>query len=340
MNREGAIVTFGESLLRLAPPDHLRLSQATSFELVYGGAEANVAVSLAMLGLPVQYVTRLPGNDLGSACLQSLRQHGVGTRFVQTGGERLGIYFLERGSGQRPSQVIYDRAYSSFASLDEGMIDWQPVFANARWFHWSGINPAVSAGAARATAEALAAARAAGLVISCDLNYRHQLWQWGAPPAAVMSHLVRQCDVLAANSASLMLDLPHLPPGRTPHEALEACSQLSAHFPNLKQIAMTCREPVSAGEQRLTAILWQQGQHAVSPPFSLTETVDRVGAGDALMAGLIYGLLTFPGDPQRSVSFAAAAAALKHTIAGDANLASVAEVERLLQPGKGFDILR
>lgn len=340
MNLGGNIVTFGESLMRLSPPNHLRLGQASSFEVVYGGAEANVAISLATFGLPVQYVTRLPANELGLACLRSLRQHGVGTDFVATGGERLGLYFLEAGSGLRPSQVIYDRAHSSFATLEEETITWQPVFAQARWFHWSGINPAVSAGAAQATAQAIASARQAGLVISCDLNYRHNLWKWGASPPAIMTDLVRRCDVLAANTAHLMLGLPHLPQGRTPDEALEACAQLSSHFSNLKSIAMTCREPVSAVEQHFTAVLWQQGQSYVSPTFSLTHSVDRVGAGDALMAGLIYALITSPDDPQRTVSLAAAAAVMKHTIVGDTNLATLEEIERLLLPRRGFDILR
>lgn len=340
MSLDGSIVTFGESLMRLSPPHHLRLRQTSSLELVFGGAEANVAISLANFGLPVQYVTRLPENELGTACLHSLMQHGVGIDFIETGGERLGIYFLESGSGPRPSQVIYDRAHSSFATLDKDMIRWQPVFAQASWFHWSGISPAVSATAARATAQAVSAARDAGLVISCDLNYRHNLWKWGLPPPVVMTDLVKQCDVLSANTAYRMLGLAQLPEGKTPGEALEVCSQLSGHFPNLKHIVMTCRASVSAVEQQFTAVLWQEGQHYVSPTFSLTDSVDRVGAGDALMAGLIYGLITSPDDPQRTVSLAAAAAVMKHTIAGDANLATLEEIERLLLPQRGFDILR
>ncbi|MDX1617051.1 MAG: sugar kinase, partial [Candidatus Promineifilaceae bacterium] len=264
MHLDRHVVTFGESLMRLSPPDRLRLSQARSFELVFGGAEANVAVSLAGFGIPVQYVTRLPDNALGKACRQSLLQHGVGTDFIATGGDRLGIYFLEVGGGQRPSKVIYDRAHSSFATLDEETISWQPLFSQAGWFNWSGISPAVSSGAASATSAAVSAAREAGLTISCDLNYRHNLWQWGAAPAEIMPALVRQCDVLAANTAYLALGLPNLPKGRTPDEAKEACAQLATVFPNLKQITMTCRETVAGGGQRFTAVLWQAGQHYVS----------------------------------------------------------------------------
>jgi 2-dehydro-3-deoxygluconokinase len=336
----GSIVTFGEILMRLSPPGQLRLGQAQTFDVVYGGAEANVAIALAFFGLPVHYVTRLPDNDLGRACLQSLRQYGVGCDFVEMGGDRLGLYFLEEGAGARPTHVIYDRAHSAFATLDETTIDWASVFAGAGWFHWSGICPAVSAAAAKVTAQAVAAARAAGLVVSCDLNYRHSLWQWGAAPATVMPDLVAQCQVLAANTASLMLGLPDVPAGSTPAEAGQACARLAAHYPNLKQITMTCRETVAAGQQRFTGLLWQEGRVYTSRPFALTDVVDRVGAGDAFMAGLIYGLVAFPEDPQRVVNFASACAVLKHTIAGDANLATLTEVNRLLGPDAGFDIIR
>lgn len=334
------IVTFGEIMMRLSPSGALRLRQAHTMDVVYGGAEANVAIALANFGLPVQYVTRLPQNELGISCLQSLRQHGVDCDFVAHGGDRLGLYFLEAGAGNRPAQVIYDRAHSAFATIDQTAIHWESTLAAARWFHWSGISPAISAGAADVTARGVAAARQAGRTISCDLNYRHSLWQWGASPATVMPDLVEQCDVLAANAAHLMLDIPDLPPGRTPAEALEVCAALSARFPNLKQIAMTCREATSTAAQQYTAVLWQEGRQTVSPTFSLDRIVDRVGAGDAFMAGLIYGLLHTPDDPQRIVNFAAACAVIKHTIAGDALLSGVEEVERLLLPPDGIDIIR
>ncbi len=334
------IVTFGESLIRLSPPGHLRLRQTERLELIYGGAEANVAISLAHFGLPVQYVTRLPDNDLGLACLEALRQHGVSLDFVELGGERLGLYFLEVGAGPRPAKVIYDRANSSFATLDDNMIRWDDALAGAGWFHWSGISPAVSESAAKVTAQGVLAAQQAGLTISCDLNYRHLLWQWGAAPSEIMPALVARCDVLSANTAYLMLGLPDLPRGKTVEAAVRACDALAGHYPNLKQITMTCREPVSAVEQRFTAVLWHTGQTFISRSFSLTHIVDRVGAGDAFMAGLIYGLTTFPGDPQKIIDFAVAAAVLKHTIAGDANLVSLAEINSLLSAANNFDIIR
>lgn len=336
----GHVVTFGESLIRLSPPDQLRWRQTQVLEIFHGGAEANVAVSLAAFGLPVQYVTCLPDNDLGLACRQYLREHGVGTDFIESGGDRLGLYFLETGNGQRPSRVLYDRAYSTFATMSAGTIAWSRVFAQAGWFHWSGINPAVSAGAAAVTAQAIAAAREAGLVISCDLNYRHSLWQWGAAPSTIMPALVEQCDVLAANTAHLMLDLPDLPAGRDPAEAGEICARLSTRFPRLKHIALTFREAASSGEQRLTGVLWQAGRLYTSPAFTLAPIVDRVGAGDAFMAGLIDGLASYPDDPQRIVDFATACAVFKHSIKGDANLAGREEIERLLGSRNGVDIIR
>ena len=224
--------------------------------------------------------------------------------------------------------------------MDAANIRWQGAFTKADWFHWSGISPAISDTAAHATARAVAAAREAGLIISCDLNYRHSLWQWGRPPALVMPGLVEQCDVLAANTARLMLGWPELPPGTTPDEAAEVCAQLARRYPNLKQVAMTCRDAVSAAEQRFTAVMWQAGDAYTSPTFALSNIVDRVGAGDAFMAGLIYGLLTFPDDPRQAVNFAAASAVLKYTIVGDANQVTIEEIERLLGSQEGFDIIR
>ena len=190
------------------------------------------------------------------------------------------------------------------------------------------------------TRQAVTAARQAGLIISCDLNYRHSLWQWGEAASTVMPGLVEQCDVLVANTAYLMLGMPDLPVGRSVDESIEACAQLARRYTDLKQIAMTCRETVSAAEQQFTAVMWQAGKTYTSPTFALSDIVDRVGAGDAFMAGLIYGLATFPDDPQRVVSFAAASAAIKHTVVGDANLVTLEEVERLLEPEAGFDIIR
>ncbi|MDP2989091.1 MAG: sugar kinase, partial [Kiritimatiellota bacterium] len=188
------IVTFGEIMLRLAPPGFQRFTQARAFDVTFGGGEANVAVSLANYGESVEFVTRLPNNDLGDACLAVLRSYGVGTGRITRGGERIGIYFLETGAAQRASKVIYDRAGSSFATIQPGMIDWKTIFADADWFHWSGITPAVSQGAAEVCREAILAAREMGVTVSCDLNYRAKLWKWGKPAGEVMGELVGMCD--------------------------------------------------------------------------------------------------------------------------------------------------
>ncbi|MBN1563998.1 MAG: sugar kinase, partial [Anaerolineae bacterium] len=192
-------VTFGEIMLRLSPPGYQRFGQARSFDVIYGGGESNVAVSLANYGFPVDFVTRLPANDIGEACIQFLRQYGVGTQKIVRGGERLGIYFLEMGSMQRGSKVIYDRAHSSISTIEPGMIDWQAVLADADWFHWTGITPAISAGTAAVCLEAVKTAKAMGVTVSCDLNYRKNLWKWGKQPGEVMPELVSYTDVAIGN---------------------------------------------------------------------------------------------------------------------------------------------
>ncbi len=331
------IVTFGEIMLRLSPPGYQRFNQARSFDAVYGGGEANVAVSLANYGLPVDFVTRLPNNDLGEACISFLRQHGVGVEKILRGGERLGIYFLEMGSVQRGSKVIYDRANSAIATLEPGMIDWQAVFAGAGWFHWTGITPAISAGAAAACLEAARTAKAMGLTISCDLNYRKKLWGWGRSPEEVMPELVSYCDIAIGNEE----DADKVFGIRAPHSDIvsgvveadpyrSVCEQLAARFPQLQTIAVTLRGSISASHNTWSGVLWHGGNFYQGSKFDITHIVDRVGGGDAFVGGLIYGLNTFEQDHQRVLDFAVAASCLKHTIFGDFNLVTVAEVEKLM----------
>ena len=330
------IVTFGEIMLRLTPPGFQRFVQARSFDVVYGGGEANVAASLANYGLPVEYVTRLPANDIGDACLSYLRQYGIGTRHVVCGGARLGIYFLEMGAAQRGSKVIYDRAGSSLATIEPGMIDWRAVFADAGWFHWTGITPAVSENAARVCLEAAQAAREMGLTVSCDLNYRKNLWKWGKRAGDVMPGLVACCDLAVGNEedADKVFDIKapgvDVTGGWVEADAyVHVCSALAERFPDLKTVAITLRGSLSASHNTWSAILWQQGRVYTAPRYDITAIVDRVGGGDSFCAGLIYGLCTY-GDAQRALSFAVAASCLKHTILGDMNLVSVAEVEKLM----------
>lgn len=331
------IVTFGEIMLRLAPPGFQRFSQARAFEAVYGGGEANVAVSLANYGEIVEFVTRLPGNDLGAACLASLRAYGVCTDHVLRGGDRLGIYFLETGAAQRGSKVIYDRAGSSFATLRPGMIDWAAVLDGADWFHWTGITPAVSQGAAEVCQEAIAAARQRGLTVSCDLNYRAKLWKWGKPAGAVMAELVSQCTVALGNEEDadkvfgIRAPEADVTAGKVEAGAYRAvCAALAQRFPNLQTIAITLRGSLSASHNTWSGVLWDQLGFYTAPTYDILPIVDRVGGGDAFMGGLIYGLRHYPGHPDRALHFATAAACLKHSIVGDFNAVTVAEVEQLM----------
>ncbi len=331
------VVTFGEIMLRLSPPGFLRFSQAKSFDAEYGGGEANVAVSLAGLGIPVDYVTRLPKNDIGDACMRFLRGQGVGVDRIVWGGERLGIYFLEMGAMQRGSKVIYDRANSSIATIKPGMVDWKKVFEGAGWFHWTGITPAISQGAAEACLEAAKVASEMGLVVSCDLNYRAKLWKWGKTPGEVMGELVKYCQVAIGNEedAAKVFDI-HAPETDVTSGVVEAdkyrvvCEKLVERFPNLKTVAITLRGSLSASHNTWSGLLWDAGKVFVAPTFDVTHIVDRVGGGDSFMAGLIYGLQTYGDDKQSALNFAVAASCLKHSIFGDVNLVSVDEVTKLM----------
>jgi 2-dehydro-3-deoxygluconokinase len=300
------------------------------------GGEANVAASLAGLQVPVEYVTRLPANDLGDACLNYLRQYGIGTSHVVRGGDRLGIYFLEMGAAQRGSKVIYDRAGSSLARIQLGMINWKTVFADADWFHWTGITPAVSKGAAQVSLEAAQIAREMGLTVSCDLNYRKNLWKWGKTAAEVMPDLVGLCDVAVGNEEDadkvfgIKAPGADVTGGRVEADAyVHVCGALAERFPGLRTIAITLRGSLSASHNTWSAILWHLGQIYTAPCYEIIPIVDRVGGGDSFCAGLIYGLRTCT-DAQRALDFAVADSCLKHTIQGDFNLVSIAEVERLM----------
>jgi 2-dehydro-3-deoxygluconokinase len=331
------VVTFGEIMMRLSPPGYLRFGQARTFDVIFGGGEANVAVALANFGVPVDFVTRLPENDLGDACLGFLRSYGVGVEKIVRGGGRLGIYFLEMGAVQRGSKVIYDRADSALATIQRGMIDWGQVFADADWFHWTGITPAISAGTADVCLEAVQAAAEMGLTVSCDLNYRKKLWKWGKTPGEVMPELVGYCDVAIGNEedADKVLGI-QAPETDVTAGVVEAdkyryvCETLSKRFPNLKTIAITLRGSISASHNTWSGVLWSEDAFYAGPTYDITHIVDRVGGGDSFMGGLIYGLRTFGEDRQKALDFAVAASCLKHSIFGDFNMVTVAEVEKLM----------
>ena len=332
------VVTFGEIMLRLAAPDRLRFGQADSLRATFGGGEANVAVSLANYGIGSTYVTRLPENDLARCCVGELRRYGVDTSHILYGGERMGIYFLETGAVARPSRVIYDRAHSSAATIEPGMVDWNRVLEGVDWFHWSGITPAISQAAADVCAEAIAVANRLGVPVSTDLNYRKNLWKYGRSAGEVMPALVEGCDLILGNEEDAEKVFGIKPEGfDATHTAgkVEAlrfesvCRQLQQRFPRAKRVAITLRGAVSADHNTWSGVLWDGRQLHVAPSYDITHIVDRVGGGDSFMGGLIYGLLTY-GDDSRALRFAVAASALKHTIYGDFNLATVAEVEQLM----------
>ena len=330
------IVSFGEIMLRLSPPGFLRFVQAGSFDAIYGGAEANVAMALANFGVPVDYVTRLPENDLGDACLNSIRQFGVGTDNIVRGGDRIGIYFLETGAIQRSSKVVYDRANSAIATIHPGMINWEKVFSDARWFHWTGITPAISEGAAAVCLEAVKKAKEMGLTVSCDLNYRSKLWKWGKAPEEVMGELVKNVDIVIGNEEDADKVFGIKAPGVDAMVGnVESkryrfvAANLMERFSNLQWVAITLRGSISASHNSSSGVLYDGNTLYTAPIYQVTHIVDRVGGGDAFAAGLIYGLLNFGDSPQRVLDFAVAASCLKHTIKGDFNLVTVAEVEKL-----------
>lgn len=333
------VVTFGEIMLRLSPPGFLRFSQTTSFDVVYGGGESNVAVSLANYGVPVDFVTRLPKNDIGDCALMEMRKRGVGTDKIVYGGDRLGIYFLETGAVSRGSKVVYDRAHSAIAEIEKGMIDWDVIFDGVEWFHWTGITPAISQGAADVCLEAVKAASKKGVTISTDLNYRAKLWKYGVEPEGIMTELTSYCDVILGNEEDAEKHFGIKPEGldittQGEHVKAEAflsvCQQMMRKFPNAKKVITTLRGSISASHNTWAGVLYDGETMYKSPEYQITDIVDRVGGGDSFMGGLIYGLLKYPEDDQNALNFAVAASCLKHTIKGDANLATVDEVEKLM----------
>ena len=336
----GKIVTFGEIMLRLATPGYLRFSQTNELTATFGGGEANVAVSLANYGLDAEFVTRLPENDIAAACVKDLHKHRVKTDHIVYGGDRLGIYFLETGAVARASKVIYDRAHSAISEIKPGMIGWEQVLTGADWFHWTGITPAISQGAADVCLEAIQTANRLGIPVSCDLNYRKNLWKYGKKASEVMPDLVAGCDIILGNEEDAEKVFGIKPEGfdvtATAGEVNAAefesvCTQLMQRFPRARKVIITLRGSINANHNTWGGVLYDGKQLFQSPRYDITHIVDRVGGGDSFMGGLIYGLLTYPQDDQQALNFAVAASCLKHTIYGDYNEVTVKEVENLMK---------
>ena len=326
-------------MLRLSTPGYHRFIQSDNLNATFGGGEANVAVSLANYGLNAEFVTRLPKNDIADWCISDLRKYNVGTQNIIRGGERVGIYFLETGAVARPSKVVYDRANSSIADIQPGMIDWKEVLKDADWFHWTGITPALSQGAADACLEAIRTANELGVTVSTDLNYRKNLWKYGKKASEVMPDLVAGCDIILGNEEDAEkvfgikpegFDVAHTGGDVDAAEFESVCTQMMAKFPRAKKVIITLRGSINANHNTWGGVLFADGKLYESKRYDITHIVDRVGGGDSFMGGLIYGLLTFIGDDQRALEFAVAASCLKHTIYGDFNLVSVPEVESLM----------
>ncbi len=331
------IVTFGEIMLRLSPPGFKRFSQTYHFDIVYGGGESNVAVALANFGLDSHFVSRIPANDIGDCAVMELRKRNVNTQHVLREGERLGIYFLETGAVSRGSKVIYDRAHSGMATIGKGQIDWEEVFDGASWFHWTGITPALSQGAADACLEAIQMANQLGVTVSTDLNYRKKLWKYGKSPMDIMPELVAGCDIILGNEEDAEKHFGIHPDGVDVTQGSSVDSKayesvlvkLADMFPRAQKFITTLRGSISASHNTWSGILYNREEFLTAPEYQITHIVDRVGGGDSFMSALIYGLLEYQDD-QKALNFAVAASCLKHTIKGDANLVSIEEVEKLM----------
>ena len=328
-------LTFGEIMLRLKTPGHERFFQSPAFEATFGGGEANVAVALSNYGLSAGFVTSLPANDIGENAVRELRRFDVDTSHIVRAGERVGIYYLEAGANQRPSKVVYDRAGSSICEAGPGDFDWARIFHGVKWFHITGITPALSESAADLSMEAVTAAKQAGTTVSCDFNFRGKLWKWGKTAPEVMRDLVKFVDVGIANEEDCQkslgitadVDVHSGELDTTKYEVLS--SKVLEEYPDMSVIAITLRESHSADRNGWSACLRDKDGFRLSRHYEITDIIDRVGGGDSFASALIYGLNAYE-DRQQSLEFAVAASCLKHSIGGDFNRVSVAEVEHLM----------
>jgi 2-dehydro-3-deoxygluconokinase len=328
-------VTFGEIMLRLTPPDHEILFQTNNLVATFGGAEANVAVSLANYGENVSYVTAAPSNPVGDAMVKEMRSFGIDTSFIARKGDRLGIYFTETGSSMRPSKVVYDRAGSSIAEVKPGDFDWDRILDGATWFHTTGITPSLAEGTAAVALEAVKACKAKGITVSCDLNYRKKLWKWGKTAKEVMTEFAKYVDVTIANEEDcqkclgIEIDVDVTSGELDVSKYRVLAEKVMASYPNMKYLAVSLRESVSADWNGWSAVLADsKGNFFTSKKYEIRDIVDRIGGGDSFGSGLIWGLNNLK-TPQEALEFAVAASALKHTIYGDFNRVSKEDVLNL-----------
>lgn len=332
------VVTFGEIMVRLGAPGYLKLIQANQFDVSYAGAEANVAVSLANYGINTDYITCLPDNPIAERCIMDLRGHKVGVDHIQRTGKRMGILYLETGSNARPSKVYYDREDSSIATVVPGSIDWKEILKDATWFHWTGITPALSDNAAAECLKAIKTANELGVTVSCDINYRGNLWKYGKTAAEVMPEMVEGSDIILGNEEDCEkvfgikpkdFDAAKTNGNVDQSSFLSVCQQMMERFPRCKKMVVTLRGSINANHNTWGGVLYNGKELIESRRYDITDIVDRVGGGDSFMGGLIFGLLHYKDD-QKALEFATAASCLKHTLKGDYNWATVQEVENLM----------
>jgi 2-dehydro-3-deoxygluconokinase len=319
------IVTFGEVLMRLSTPGFARFEQARQFDITYAGGEANVASALAYWGHHTAHVTRFPDSPIGRSAAQYLQYHGVDISHILYGGDRIAVYYLETGAALRPSQIVYDRYNSSFANQDPSEIDWDSILKNAKWFHWAGITPALSQAAADALLKGIQTARKYGATVSGDIFYRANLWKYGKKPSEILPALTEGTDIVIANQENIKEIF-----GIAGNDFIDSCVNLQKAFPQVSRVVDTKRTSLSATHNLLRAYLWNGEKLLETPDIDINPIIDRVGGGDAFIAGLVHGLITF-NDEQKALEFGVAASALKHTIEGDALISTLQEVEAIRQ---------
>lgn len=336
--KRNKVVTFGEIMLRLSAPDYLKLIQSNTLDVSYAGAEANVAVSLANYGIQTDYITCLPDNPIAERCIMELRGHKVGVDHILQTGKRIGILYLETGSNARPSKIYYDREDSSFATIRQGCIDWEEILKDADWFHWTGITPALSENAATECLKAIKTANKLNVTVSCDINYRGNLWKYGKTAQEVMPEMVAGSDIILGNEEDCEKVFSIKPKdfnaentdGKVDQASFKSvCQQMMEMFPRCKKMVVTLRGAINANHNTWGGVLYDGRQLYESHRYDITDIVDRVGAGDSFMGGLIFGLLHYQ-DNFKALEFATAASCLKHTLKGDFNWSTIAEVENLM----------
>jgi 2-dehydro-3-deoxygluconokinase len=332
------IVTFGEVLLRLSTPNFQKIEQAISFNATFGGTEMNVGASLVKFGFEAAHVTTFPNNMMGQKAKAFLRQLDVDTSHVVLEGERVGVFFLETGAVMRASQIVYDRADSSFANINPELFNWDTILAGADWFHWCGITPAISEGAAKACLDAVKTAKKLGITVSSDIYYRSNLWKYGKTPQDILPELASYSDIILASRKNIE-EIFGLKTTVEKGKFVEACKLLMENYPTVKKVIDTERIQVSASHNQYSAKMWN-GEELLETDFQdITHIVDRIGTGDAFLGGFIYGQVVLKDDFQ-SLQFGTAAAALKHTIEGDQNLVTVPEVEAVMGGDKSGRLRR